>query len=98
MDLTITRTGSTLILVGSIDLVTRQALVDEGTAVLQDGEGLTLDLGEVDFMDSVGIGALVELSKAAASQGQPFVVGERSARVRRVLEATGLDEVWSEQA
>jgi anti-anti-sigma factor len=98
MDLTITRTGSTLALVGSIDLVTRQALVDAGTEVLQDGDGLTLDLGEVDFMDSVGIGALVELSKLASGAGKSFVVGERSARVTRILEATGLDEVWSAEA
>src|SRR3954451_11948990 len=94
MDLTITRTETALTLVGSIDLVSRQSLVDAGHQVLEDGGSLTLDLSGVEFMDSVGIGALVELSKASSALGRPFVVAQTSARVQRVLEVTGLDEAW----
>jgi anti-anti-sigma factor len=94
MDLTITRTESALTLVGSIDLVSRQSLVDAGREVLRDGGSITLDLGGVEFMDSVGIGALVELSKASSDLGRPFAVSQTSARARRVLEVTGLGQAW----
>lgn len=97
MELTITRehvAPGSLKLVGSIDLVTRKQVLDAGMDVLNSGDGLTLDLAGVEFMDSVGIGALIELSRAAESLGRPFVVGERSRRVSRVLEATGLEGVW----
>jgi anti-anti-sigma factor len=97
MELTITRTESALELVGSIDLVSRQSLVDAGRKVLDDGDAITLDLAGVEFMDSVGIGAIVELSKASASLGRPFVVARMSARARRVLEVTGLSEAWTPQ-
>ena len=94
MDLTITRTDSALKLVGSIDLVSRQSLIDAGTTILDEGGSLTLDLSGVDFMDSLGIGALVALSKASEAHGRPFVIAETSPRVRRVLEVTGLGEAW----
>lgn len=97
MELTITRESvapGSLKLVGSIDLVTRKQVLDAGMDVLNAGGGLTLDLGGVEFMDSVGIGALIELSRAAENLGQQFVVSQRSQRVSRVLEATGLEGVW----
>ncbi|GAB7005204.1 hypothetical protein JCM18899A_26770 [Nocardioides sp. AN3] len=95
MDLSITRKDGKLALVGSVDLVSRQSLVDAGKEVLDDGEPLALDLAGVDFMDSVGIGALVELSKAAASRGQRFTVAEVSPVVGRILQVTGLDGAWT---
>jgi len=95
MELTITRSDTTLKLVGSIDLVSRQILVDAGREVLDGGDAITLDLGGVEFIDSVGIGAIVELSKASAALGRPFAVAEMSPRARRVLEVTGLSEAWA---
>ena len=98
MELTISRReeegGVCLTLVGSIDLVSRQPLIDAGMAILDGGGALTLDMGGIEFMDSMGIGALIELAKHAASLGRPFVITEKSPRVRRVLEATGLDGAW----
>lgn len=86
--------NGTLTLTGSIDLVTRQALFDAGTEVLAGGGSLTLDLSGVDFMDSTGIGTLVELSKAASAAGSRLVVSGRSERVARVFQATGLEDAW----
>lgn len=97
MELTISRSADeagqdTVVLAGSIDLVTRQSLLDEGRAVLEQGGPLTLDMAEVEFIDSTGIGALIELARMARSQGSAVRISRASARVERVLEFSGLDQ------
>ncbi|MFT4263953.1 MAG: STAS domain-containing protein [Nocardioides sp.] len=96
MELTISRTPGTgsLKLEGSIDLVSRQEFIDAGLAVLEEEDALTLDMAGVDFMDSMGIGALIELAKHADKAGKTFAIAEKSPRVSRVLEATGLADAW----
>lgn len=99
MELVITESSDeagngTLTLVGSMDLVTRQAVLDAGLDVVRRNGSLTLDLAGVTFIDSTGIGALVELMKATTVQGGRFHVSARSPRVARVFEATGLESAW----
>lgn len=81
-------------LVGSLDLITRQTFVDAGMSMLDVGSPLLLDMTQVTFIDSTGIGALVELMRVADLQGARVEIAGRSARVERVLEATGLDRAW----
>ncbi len=78
---------------GAIDLTSRQGLLDAGLEVLS-GASLTLDLDDVEFIDSVGIGAVIELARIAETRGRDFLVSGRSARVERVLTATGLHDAW----
>ena len=80
-----------LVLEGSIDLVTRQSLLDAGSAVIDRGDALVLDMAGVEFIDSTGIGALVELARAAEARGGGVTISRSSARVARVLEFSGLD-------
>jgi anti-anti-sigma factor len=94
MELTIVRAGSELIPDGSIDLVTRQQLIDAGLELLNEHGSLTLNMKAVDFMDSVGIGAVIELAKKAAAVGGSFAVVEPSPPVQRVLAVTGLTNAW----
>lgn len=98
MELTISRhdEGDTVLLVlqGAIDLVSRQDMISAGKDALATGGGLRLDLSGVDFMDSMGIGALIELGRHAADLEQHFAISEKSRQVRRVLQATGLDDAW----
>lgn len=98
MELTISRRdeGGTalLTLVGSIDLISRQDLITAGKDALGEGDALGLDMQGVDFMDSMGIGALIELARHAEALGQSFAITDKSPRVRRVLQATGLDDAW----
>jgi len=94
MELSIVRAGSELTPEGSIDLVSRQQLVDAGLEVLREHRSLTLNMKAVDFMDSVGIGALVELAKRAAALGGSFAVIEPSTPVQRLLAVTGLADAW----
>jgi len=82
------------VLAGSIDLTTRQSLVDAGSGALIEGALLRLDMADVEFIDSTGIGALLELGRAATAKGARLEISRRSPRVARVLEVTGLDSTW----
>jgi len=103
MDLTISETSSAgksvLHLAGSLDLVSRDEMLTAGRRVLGDEQygGVVLNLSEISFIDSTGIGALVELSRAAEDAEKSFALQDPSARVRRVLTLTGLDGHWAEE-
>lgn len=82
---------TTLILVGSIDLMTHQALLEAGKQSMAGSpHGVCIDAGAVDFIDSVGISALIELEQTARRRGVPLSIVRPSARVQRVLDLVGL--------
>jgi anti-sigma B factor antagonist len=85
-----------LVVEGSVDLASRDDLVRAGQEALE-RKGMTalvLDLGQVDFMDSTGIGALVGLASDASDAGAGFALRGPSPRVRRVLQVSGLLDAW----
>lgn len=101
MDLTITEQANdkgarTLVLTGSLDLASKPALAEAGRVVLlQDGAfKLTLDLAGVSFIDSSGLGTLIELAGLASDRGCSFALRSPSRRVQRVLDLTGLSDTW----
>lgn len=51
---------------------------------------LVVDLGAVDFVDSSGLGLLVELRQLADDRGAGFVLRSVPRRVSRLLQLTGL--------
>ena len=80
---------------GAIDVQSRGALLSAGRAALEtDAPTLVLDLGEVTFLDSTGIGALVELSHDAEDAEVGFALRDPSVRVIRILQMTGLGDTW----
>ena len=103
VDLTITtepaENGRTRIrLSGSVDLVSRDTLLEYGRkALLEGNSGLLLNLSEISFMDSAGIGTLITLSREAEDSGAGFAIEEPSHRVQRLLTITGLNDAWTEQ-
>lgn len=52
---------------------------------------LILDLSEVNYIDSSGIGTLVEIFRRLNKEGRKLVLVSPSERVRSVLEITKLD-------
>lgn len=62
-----------------------------------EGEFL-LDLAAVTFLDSLGVGALVKLDQLASDRGQEMVLRRPSARVVRLLEMVGLNDIWRVEA
>jgi anti-sigma B factor antagonist len=92
------RTGDTICIVvsGEIDLATAADLKEAGLRALADPacRSLILDLSEVAFMDSTGLGSLVDLRNAARSEQSPIRLHHPSPRVLEVLKLTSMDNVF----
>jgi anti-anti-sigma factor len=85
-----------LTLSGAIDLQSRDVVIDAAReAIASTGtKQVTLDLAQVSFIDSSGIGALIQVAGDAQDAGIEFGLRDPSARVVRVLEVTGLIDFW----
>ena len=101
MDLTVTRTveGERALLRadGSIDAASRNRLATAATEVVDGGATtVVVDLSGVTFMDSTGIGTLVEIANQLDDADGTFYVREPSRPVARLLEVSGLSDAWRE--
>lgn len=85
---TVLSVGGELDVVGAPDL--RQAVVKE----VADGcRGLILDISELDFVDSFGMGAIVGALKRLRQRGGELALVCPSRRIRRVFEICDLDRI-----
>jgi anti-sigma B factor antagonist len=73
---------------GKIDLKLNVATTEERAYLIA-------DLSDVDFMSSIGIGALVRVAKAVRRRGGNLVLLNPQPIVRLVLEKTGIPELMS---
>jgi anti-sigma B factor antagonist len=80
--------------VGEVDLSTIDELKTAVRSCLADSTAIVLDLSELDFIDSSGLGAFVQLAKEAAAQGASFALTNVGSRTYRLLEITGLAAVF----
>ncbi|MGN7247988.1 STAS domain-containing protein [Janibacter anophelis] len=79
---------------GEIDVTSAAVLRDALEALIADGRRrLTLDLGEVTFMDSTGLGIVVGRLKKLTRHGGVLTVAADHERVLRVFTITGLDQL-----
>ena len=85
---TVLSVGGDLDVVGAPDL--RQAVVKE---VAGGCRGLIIDLSELDFVDSFGLGAVVGALKRLRQRGGELALVCPSRRIRRVFEICDLDRI-----
>lgn len=81
-----------LVLSGEIDLAVAPALQAAGTELINSlAPGrLDIDLGEVTFIDSSGLGALIALRNAARRCGAGLVLVRLSPAVERFFDLAGV--------
>jgi len=77
-------------LMGELDMASAETLQDAMRPIALEGRPIALDLGELTFMDSSGIRAIVDLASLMNGTG-PLVLSNVSVGVRRVLDIVGLD-------
>jgi len=82
--------AATVVAEGQLDMATTDELRDAATEAREGVDRLVLDLRRLDFIDSSGLRALVELRSETERAGVGFVVQATDGPVRSALEATGL--------
>lgn len=80
--------------VGEIDRETSSKLSAAIARAAVTAHSIELDLGAVRFMDSQGLRAIVE-AQSSVGTDRSFRIIEASPQVHRLLEVTGLAEVFS---
>ncbi|MEY2403903.1 MAG: hypothetical protein QOD38_1454 [Acidimicrobiaceae bacterium] len=91
--------GVVLRLAGELDLSTVSMFVDALDELLDGDAGpIEVDMSELSFIDSSGVGAYVTAYRRAQAKGTRLWVGERSGLVQRVLELSGVEEALAREA
>ena len=83
-------------LLGELDMSTAPQLREELLRVISDGARMvTVDLSELAFVDSTGLSVLITGLKRLRQQGGEMALRSPTPGTRRVLEITGLTEVFA---
>lgn len=90
----VVRTDDGIVLGGEIDIAAVGALRAEFDDLLAAAVPITIDLRDVSFIDSSGVEALCAARRDAERSGGSVVLRAPSAPVVRVLEVTGLDDLF----
>jgi anti-sigma B factor antagonist len=80
---------------GEVDLHSAPQLADRLSMLIQDGlDVLIVDLTELSFIDSTGLGALVATLNQADAAGVSLRIVCSSERLLKLFRITGLDDVF----
>ena len=89
-------TSYELRLLGELDMSTAALLRDELTRVTSDGaRHVTVDMSDLVFIDSTGLSVLITGLKRLRHVGGDLVLRSPNPGTRKVLEITGLTEVFA---
>ena len=65
----------------------------EGALAAPNTKAVMLDLADVTFIDSAGLGTLLAIRERAQERGIELAISRVSDRVQRVLDVTGLGDI-----
>ncbi len=81
---------------GELDALSAPQLDEHLTEVLAESPSLVvMDLTEVDFLDSTGLGVLIKALTHLRETGGELAVVATSPRILKVLTITGMDQIMS---
>jgi anti-sigma B factor antagonist len=86
-----------LVLSGEIDLACADDVAEAGVALLHHTPGparIVVDLGAVEFLDSSGLSALLQIRRAAVAQGVEVALRDVTRSVGVLLQLTGVEELF----
>lgn len=83
-----------LVVEGEIDVCAAPALREElGSLAAEGHERVVVDCGGIDFINSTGVGVLVETSERISGSGGELVLRGLRPKARRVFEMAGVSRV-----
>jgi anti-anti-sigma factor len=97
LDIRVERDGTqaTVWIEGEVEFATAPRLRETLLELAQEGaRPVVVDLAEVSFLDSAGISLLIQAKKRLTSGGSDLVLRDPQANIRRVLEISGLTELF----
>ena len=77
-------------LIGELDMATVTQLETAFESVSGDGP-VTLDLGQLTFIDSSGLHAIMDFARSRNGSGGPLILASPSATAKRAMEIAGLE-------
>lgn len=84
---------------GEVDVYTAPKLREEIHKQLDQGATkIVVDLTNVAYMDSSGLGVLIGALKRAREENGDLVVASPNPRISRILDVTGLSKIFNVQA
>lgn len=88
--------GAVVKVAGELEFGTAPTLREALLGLSQEGaDPVVVDLADVHFIDSSGVSLLVQAKQRIESQGGRFVLRRPAHRVKRVLEVSGLAEMFA---
>ena len=93
---TVRATSLDVALAGELDMTAAFRLESELERLISSPgiDGVVLDLAEVSFLDSAGLGALLSIREQATRVGRDLRIDRMSEPVRRILDATATRSVF----
>jgi anti-anti-sigma factor len=85
--------GTLIVLSGEVDLALGPELADAGRLATTRAQPVRVDLTQVSFIDSVGVGFLARMAALERAAGSALLLIGASRRVRETVQLVGLDAV-----
>jgi anti-anti-sigma factor len=93
IDTSSAESGATIKLAGELDSATCRELVDRFEQVIRDNPGaVVVDLGELTFIDSAGLRAIIVLERTAGQRDVGLTIRSPTGPVADLLQLTGIRE------
>ncbi len=85
-----------IVVVGDIEMMTIKEFKEKLFEIGQNADkDVELDLSNVDYIDSSGVGVLISLMKLQKKKGKNFKITKVSSQVMNVLQLSSLSEVFN---
>jgi anti-anti-sigma factor len=85
--------AAVIVVSGELDLASAPALEEELDRAVTNGADLVIvDLRELEFIDSTGLGLLIKANRKAEEAGRRFAIVRGQSQVQRLLGVTGIEQ------
>ena len=85
--------AAVIVVSGELDLASAPALEEELTRAVTNGaDPVIVDLRELEFIDSTGLGLLIKANRKAEAAGRRFAIVRGQSQVQRLLGVTGIEQ------
>lgn len=80
---------------GDLDISSCEAFKQEVNTMIQKDDSLIMDGRELDYIDSVGLGALISIQKKIKGEKGGIVLRHLRPNVKKIFEITDLDKIFT---